>query len=117
MAAESPADEPNVRSMDVLWGSVEIAQLEFDPAGHTNENMGWHLHQFVVVGSGSDELRFQSTTVSPPNYGPAVDAVSVSQLADVPAVSEWSVTVIALLLLSALTVVLLWRRRSATRAV
>jgi hypothetical protein len=39
--------------------------------------MGWAAHQYTVVGTGLDELRFQSTTFVLDDYGPALDAVSL----------------------------------------
>ncbi|MFO0873876.1 MAG: DUF642 domain-containing protein [Phycisphaerales bacterium] len=77
MAAESPQAASNIRSMDVVWGGQAVANVQFNPAGHSNANMGWAAHQYTVVGTGLDELRFQSTTFVLDDYGPALDAVSL----------------------------------------
>lgn len=77
MAAESPQAASTIRSMDVLWGGQSVANVQFNPAGHTNANMGWSEHQYILLGTGLDELRFQSTTVVLDAYGPALDAVSL----------------------------------------
>ncbi len=73
IAAESPASEPLIRSLQVRWGGNVVAQPTFNPAGHTNTSMGWRLETVLVTGHGTDELRFESTTIG--NYGPALDDV------------------------------------------
>lgn len=77
MAAESPQAVATVRTVDVVWSGTSVATVSFDPAGHTNADMGWASHAFAVTGGGTDELKFRSITAHNFNYGPALDAVSV----------------------------------------
>jgi hypothetical protein len=81
MAAEIRGG-PALRTMDVLWDGAIVGQPTFTYTGQGPDNMGWTQFTFDVTGTGSDLLAFQSTT--PGNYGPALDAVSLTSLGSVP---------------------------------
>lgn len=70
---------PAVRTMDVSWNGSTVDSVIFQYTGQGPTTMGWELHEYVLVGTGSDTLTFMSTTGS--NYGPALDAVSLEGLA------------------------------------
>ena len=76
LAAEHPAANSTMRTLDIFWGNSLVSSLSFDPAGFTNVDMGWITYKFQLLGTGVDELKFVSTT--PANYGPALDNISVS---------------------------------------
>jgi hypothetical protein len=62
--------------MDVLWDGAVVGQPTFTYTGQGPDNMGWTQFTYNVAGTGSDVLAFHSTT--PANFGPALDAVSLS---------------------------------------
>jgi choice-of-anchor C domain-containing protein len=75
LAADNPAENATVRTVDVFWGVQLLGSLSFDPAGKTSSSMGWVGYSFDVQGTGSDILKFVSTT--PSAWGPALDNVEV----------------------------------------
>lgn len=81
MAAEIRGG-PSLRTMDVLWDGAIVGQPTFTYTGQGPDNMGWTQFTYNVVGTGSDILAFRSTT--PANFGPALDAVSLTPLGAVP---------------------------------
>jgi len=83
IAAENPATDGTIRSVRVRWGGATVLDTTFNPTGHTNASMGWRLESVSVMGHGSDELRFESTT--PGAYGPALDDVRVTPQVSVTA--------------------------------
>jgi len=75
MAAEIRGGPP-LRTMDVLWDGAVVGQPTFAYTGQGPNNMGWTQFMYNVTGTGSDVLAFHSTT--PANFGPALDAVSLT---------------------------------------
>ncbi len=74
MAAEIYGGQVS-RTLDVLWNGSTIGSASFDYTGQGPTTMGWTEFSFLVVGTGSDLLTFQSTT--PDNFGPTLDNVSL----------------------------------------
>jgi len=66
---------PATRTMNVLWDNAIVGSPSFQYTGQGPTSMGWAQFNFTVTGTGSDTLKFQSTTSGP--YGPALDAVSL----------------------------------------
>ncbi len=66
-----------LRTMNVRWNGATVGSPSFQYAGQGPTSMGWTEFAYVVQGTGSDVLSFVSTTTIQPNYGPAIDNVSV----------------------------------------
>ncbi len=79
MAAEIRGG-PALRTMDVLWNGSVVVSPSFAYTGQEPNNMGWTVFTYTVQGTGTDVLAFRSTT--PANYGPALDAVSLTPVLD-----------------------------------
>jgi choice-of-anchor C domain-containing protein len=68
---------PQVKEMQVYWGTVLVADLTFDTTGHSGSHMGWKVHKYSVQATGSTtRLSFVSLTQNSA-CGPTLDAVSV----------------------------------------
>ncbi len=78
MAAEI-CGGPALREINVRWNGAVLGHVTFDYTGQGPTAMGWEEHAFVVIGTGSDVLSFESLT--PANFGPALDAVSLVEVA------------------------------------
>ena len=75
--AGNPFPGPAVKTLEVYWGLFKVDTLLFDVTGKSTGNMGWGYHNYTVIGTGTDRLRFVSLT--PGDAGPALDDVSVSE--------------------------------------
>lgn len=68
------------KTMVVLWNSTNVGSFTFTQQdGDSWTNMRWEYHEIEVVGSGQDELRFESTTSAYMDAGPVVDDVSLDE--------------------------------------
>jgi choice-of-anchor C domain-containing protein len=75
--AGDPVCGPQIKEMQVYWGTVLVADLTFDITGHSGTNMGWKIHKYQVQATDSTtRLSFVSLTQNSA-CGPALDAVSV----------------------------------------
>jgi subtilisin family serine protease/subtilisin-like proprotein convertase family protein len=50
---------PTNKSMQIRFGR-RVETVRFDARGHTYDNLGWRYTNFVVTGSGADQLSFSS---------------------------------------------------------
>lgn len=64
------------RTMDVIWNDNVVGTPSFEYTGQGPTNMGWTKFNYVVTATGSDVLKFYSTTDA--NYGPALDNISLT---------------------------------------
>src|SRR3954469_18587085 len=77
--AGNPEDPGNDKRMKVFWNEGEVADLTFNTAGRSLQDMGWGYHSYTVTATGStSRLRFKSLTVS--FLGPVIDDVSIAEL-------------------------------------
>jgi choice-of-anchor C domain-containing protein len=76
---------PPVKTMKLSWAGSDVATLEFDTTGKTNDNLGWTQHSFDLNATGtSSRLWFQSTTSG--IAGPMIDDLNLIELGQPPAV-------------------------------
>lgn len=79
----NPAGGINPKTMQVSWGGSLLGTISAFTNGVTFANMLWKYTNFTVLGHGSDLLQFTSTTTTgPTQFGPTLDAVSVTSGAD-----------------------------------
>lgn len=73
---------PEIKTLAVSMGN-EAAEFTFDTTGKTFQNMGWVMESFRFTADGTSEaLTFTSKNTR--FWGPALDNVSISQVAPVP---------------------------------
>jgi len=65
------------RNMDVYWGDVLVDSLSFATAGHTDQDMGWMYHSYMLTATGNvTRLLFKDMTHDNDGYyGAALDDV------------------------------------------
>src|SRR5207248_2099007 len=74
--AGNPEAGPMTNEMTVGWRGGIVKTIDFDTTGHSDTDMGWTYTNFVLTGFGGlDELRF--TSLTPGQYGPTLDDVSI----------------------------------------
>jgi choice-of-anchor C domain-containing protein len=75
--AGDPVCGPQVKEMQVYWGTNLVDDLMFDITGHSGTKMGWKVHKYQVQATGSTtRLSFVSLTQQSA-CGPALDSVTV----------------------------------------
>ena len=88
--AGNPDGTPNIKTVDVSFGSSGAQIFKFDDTGFSKTNMGWKLESFLYTATGTlSDLSFQSATQGA--YGPALDDVSVTA---VPEASTWAMMIL-----------------------
>jgi hypothetical protein len=67
------------KTMDVFWGGINLGSFVFHHVGSdTQQNLRWEYHEVVVVGTGSDLLKFASTTSAYNDAGPVIDDITIT---------------------------------------
>jgi len=78
--AGNPDGGPTIKTMDVsaIGGTTQTQAFSFDITGKSRAQMGWTPHEWTFVADADlTTLRFMSTTIDTPGWGPALDMVSV----------------------------------------
>lgn len=93
---------PAIKVMEAHWNTSLLGTFSQDSTGHTATVVGWIVHIYTVIGTGTDRLSFASLTDG--SAGPALDDV---RLEPVPEPSTFVLAALGLIGLAALV----WRRR------
>ena len=75
----NPGGGVNPKTMQVFWNGSLLGNISADITGVTFTNMLWKYTNFPVVALGGDTLEFASTTTTgATQFGPTLDAVSLT---------------------------------------
>jgi choice-of-anchor C domain-containing protein len=107
--AGNPDGNPTNKSLDVALDGITAYSATFDVSGHSNGAMGWATNTFDFTATGTSQLlAFVSTTTQdsgngtyPFAFGPALDNVNLTQLAQsapspVPEPATWAMLLLGL---------------------
>ena len=83
--AGNPAENPTLKTMEIWWGTQNVATPQFSTVGRSVTNMGWVMYEYTLQATGTTtRLLFRDVYVGTTRSGPALDAVSLQAVAPTP---------------------------------